>query len=128
MSPMAYARAVRLRRVHRHLPSADPRQSSVAAIANRWGLMHLGRFAAGYKGRWSTTHRFKRCAPHAEPTADRFNVHPRQFIVQITRTGRRSRHFTDRLHLTSALRTFTAEGFQRIAAGLPPNDRRFGVG
>ena len=49
MFPMAYARTVRLRRVHRHLLSADPRQSSVAAIANRWGLMHLGRFAAAYK-------------------------------------------------------------------------------
>jgi hypothetical protein len=63
-------------------------------------------------------------APPREPTAERFNVHPRQVIVQITRTGRRSRHFTDRLHLTSPLWTFAAEGFQRIAAGLPPNDRK----
>jgi hypothetical protein len=41
MSPLAYAREVRRRRVRRHLLSADPRQSSVAAIADQWGLMQL---------------------------------------------------------------------------------------
>jgi AraC-like DNA-binding protein len=46
MSPMAYLRAVRLRRAHRDLRSANPSHSSVASIAYRWGFTHLGRFAA----------------------------------------------------------------------------------
>ena len=49
MSPMAYVRAVRLRRAHRDLRSADPSHSTVAAIAHRWGFTHLGRFAEAHK-------------------------------------------------------------------------------
>ena len=49
MSPMAYVRAVRLRRAHRDLRSADPSQITVAAIAHRWGFTHLGRFAEAHK-------------------------------------------------------------------------------
>jgi transcriptional regulator GlxA family with amidase domain len=49
MSPMAYVRAVRLRRAHEELRAADPSVMSVAAIALRWGFTHLGRFAAVYE-------------------------------------------------------------------------------
>jgi transcriptional regulator GlxA family with amidase domain len=49
MSPMAHVRVVRLHRAHRDLQSADPTDSTVAAIAHRWGFTHLGRFAAAHK-------------------------------------------------------------------------------
>ncbi|WP_082964229.1 AraC family transcriptional regulator [Mycobacterium sp. E796] len=49
MSPMAYLRAVRLRRAHGELRSAHPSHTGVATIAHRWGFAHLGRFAAAYK-------------------------------------------------------------------------------
>jgi AraC-like DNA-binding protein len=55
MSPMAYIRVVRLRRAHRDLCSADPYQSTVAAIAHRWGFTHLGRFAAAHKTTYGQT-------------------------------------------------------------------------
>ena len=55
MSPMAYVRAVRLRRAHRDLRSADPCHSSVASIAHRWGFAHLGRFAAAHKTMYGQT-------------------------------------------------------------------------
>src|SRR5262249_29627469 len=49
VSPMAYLRQVRLRRVHADLRAADPASQSVAQIASRWGFSHLGRFAAMYR-------------------------------------------------------------------------------
>lgn len=49
MPPTAYVREVRLRRAHRDLRSADPANTTVAAIAHRWGFTHLGRFAAAHK-------------------------------------------------------------------------------
>jgi len=49
MSPMAYVRVVRLRCAHRDLRSANPTDSTVAAIAHRWGFTHLGRFAEAHK-------------------------------------------------------------------------------
>ncbi len=49
MSPMAYVRVVRLRGAHRDLRSANPSDSTVAAIAHRWGFTHLGRFAEAHK-------------------------------------------------------------------------------
>jgi len=55
MSPMAYVRAVRLRRAHRDLRAADPCHSSVASIAHRWGFTHLGRFATAYKTTYGQT-------------------------------------------------------------------------
>jgi AraC-like DNA-binding protein len=55
MSPMAYLRAVRLRRAHRDLRSANPSHSSVAAIAHRWGFTHLGRFAAAHESMFGET-------------------------------------------------------------------------
>ncbi|MFI6131514.1 AraC family transcriptional regulator [Micromonospora sp. NPDC051141] len=47
-SPMAFLRAVRLRRAHRDLTQARPGQT-VAGIARRWGWAHPGRFASAYR-------------------------------------------------------------------------------
>jgi AraC-like DNA-binding protein len=57
MSPMAYLRAVRLRRAHQDLRSADPDRTTVALIAHRWGFTHLGRFAAAHKTTYGQTPR-----------------------------------------------------------------------
>jgi AraC-like DNA-binding protein len=49
-SPAAYLRSVRLGQAHRELMAADPRSGqSVAEIAERWGFLHPGRFAAVYR-------------------------------------------------------------------------------
>ena len=49
-TPMAYLRRTRLDRSHQDLLDADPTQGdTVAAIANRWGYVHAGRFAADYR-------------------------------------------------------------------------------
>jgi AraC-like DNA-binding protein len=55
MSPMAYARTVRLRRAHSDLRSAHPSHTTVAAIAHRWGFIHLGRFATAHKAMYGQT-------------------------------------------------------------------------
>lgn len=55
MSPMAYLRVVRLRRAHADLRSAHSSQTTVAAVAQRWGLGHLGRFAAAYQATFGET-------------------------------------------------------------------------
>lgn len=55
VSPMAYLRAVRLRRAHDELRTADPATDSVAAIAQRWGFHHLGRFAAAHEAEYGQT-------------------------------------------------------------------------
>ena len=55
MSPMAYLRVVRLRRAHGDLRSADPSQTTVAAIARRWGFTHPGRFAAAHTTMYGET-------------------------------------------------------------------------
>jgi AraC-like DNA-binding protein len=49
LSPLAYLRQVRLRRVHDELCQADPGRTHVADVAHRWGFAHLGRFAATYR-------------------------------------------------------------------------------
>lgn len=54
-SPVAYLRHVRLTRAHDELRAADPRHTSVAEVAYRWGFAHLGRFAAVYRARYGTT-------------------------------------------------------------------------
>lgn len=51
MSPTAYARAVRLERVHQDL-TAEADCSTVTDVAMRWGFFHLGRFAQQYKDRF----------------------------------------------------------------------------
>ena len=55
VSPMGYLRAVRLRRAHDDLRAADPYTESVAAIAQRWGFQHLGRFAAAHEAEYGRT-------------------------------------------------------------------------
>jgi AraC-like DNA-binding protein len=52
-SPAAYLRRVRLAGAHRDLVAADPTAGEgVAEIAARWGFLHLGHFAAGYRERY----------------------------------------------------------------------------
>ncbi len=47
--PMAYLRRVRLHRVRDDLESAVPGSTTVESIAARWGIVHMGRFAAAYR-------------------------------------------------------------------------------
>ncbi|WP_431932634.1 AraC family transcriptional regulator [Micromonospora sp. RP3T] len=47
-SPMAFLRAVRLRRAHHDLTQARPGQT-VAGTARHWGWTHAGRFASAYR-------------------------------------------------------------------------------
>ena len=51
-SPMAYLRAVRLRRAHQSLLESDPSMTSVASVAYHWGFTNLGRFAAAHTARY----------------------------------------------------------------------------
>lgn len=50
-TPMALLRTVRLERVHADLQAARPSEN-IAAIAFKWGIVHLGRFAQDYRGRF----------------------------------------------------------------------------
>lgn len=54
-SPMGYLRDVRLRRAHEELRTSDPATTSVALVASRWGLTHLGRFARAYETKYGQT-------------------------------------------------------------------------
>ncbi|MDN3355269.1 AraC family transcriptional regulator [Actinomadura sp. DC4] len=54
MSPMAYARRVRLGKVHADLRTSDPSTVTVASLANKWGFTHLGRLAAEYRSLYGT--------------------------------------------------------------------------
>jgi transcriptional regulator GlxA family with amidase domain len=49
MAPMAYLRMVRLRRAFAALKESDPADTTVQAVAMSSGLLHQGRFAAGYQ-------------------------------------------------------------------------------
>ena len=49
MPPMTYVRDVRLRRARDLLRLADPGRTTVAQVAARCGIGHLGRFAAAYR-------------------------------------------------------------------------------
>jgi transcriptional regulator GlxA family with amidase domain len=51
-TPMNHLQQVRLTRVHETLRQADPVQTTVAAVAHRWGFAHLGRFASAYRTRF----------------------------------------------------------------------------
>jgi AraC-like DNA-binding protein len=53
-TPTEQLRHVRLSRVHDELRAADPARDTVAAVAARWGFVHLGRFAAEYRRRYGT--------------------------------------------------------------------------
>lgn len=47
--PMTYLRQVRLRRAQEALVAADRETTTVRAVAARFGILHLGRFAAAYR-------------------------------------------------------------------------------
>lgn len=51
-APMAYLQQARLNRARETLLDADPAQTTVAAVAHRWGFAHLGRFASAYRERF----------------------------------------------------------------------------
>lgn len=50
-TPMAMLRAVRLERVRHELQSSGPSRN-IADVAFKWGIVHLGRFAAEYRARF----------------------------------------------------------------------------
>jgi len=50
-TPMALLRTVRLEQAHAELKAAPPTEN-IAAIAFKWGLVHLGRFAHDYRARF----------------------------------------------------------------------------
>jgi AraC-like DNA-binding protein len=54
-TPMAYLQQTRLNRAHEMLRAADPAVLTVAAVANRWGFAHLGRFASTYRARFGVS-------------------------------------------------------------------------
>lgn len=47
--PMTYLRTVRLRSIRSELRNATPATTTVEAVAYRWGMLHMGRFAAAYR-------------------------------------------------------------------------------
>ncbi|WP_421718000.1 AraC family transcriptional regulator [Algiphilus sp.] len=51
-TPMAYLKAVRLRRVHADLQNPQSGMRNVTEAAYRWGFTHLSNFAADYKERF----------------------------------------------------------------------------
>ena len=51
-TPMGYLRDVRLERVRADLRNLGPTQTTVGAIAHRWGFSHLGRFSSSYAERF----------------------------------------------------------------------------
>jgi AraC-like DNA-binding protein len=52
-TPMAYLRELRLEQIHDELSHAEPGSVAVSSVAARWGITHLGRFAANYQRRFS---------------------------------------------------------------------------
>lgn len=51
-TPMAALRSTRLTGAHTDLLAADPRGTTVAIVARRWGWAHLSRFSAEYRARY----------------------------------------------------------------------------
>jgi AraC-like DNA-binding protein len=54
-TPLARLRSVRMERAHHDLQNAEPGNTSVAALAARWGFTHLGRFAVEYRRRYGSS-------------------------------------------------------------------------
>ena len=52
MGPSRYRDLRRMQQVHRALRSMDPPAASVLAVASRYGIRALGRFAASYRARY----------------------------------------------------------------------------
>jgi AraC-like DNA-binding protein len=48
-TPMTYLRLVRLERAQTELRTAEPRGTTVAAVAHRWGFSHVSRFSQAYR-------------------------------------------------------------------------------
>ncbi|MGW0163499.1 helix-turn-helix transcriptional regulator [Mycobacterium sp. NPDC003323] len=48
-TPTDYLRRVRLHRAHQELAAAAPHETTVGAVAKRWGFAHSGRFAVSYR-------------------------------------------------------------------------------
>lgn len=48
VTPTGYLRRVRLDYVRADLTNLHPEETTVVAVANRWGFTHMGRFAAAY--------------------------------------------------------------------------------
>ena len=51
-SPMSYLKEVRLQRVHDELKRMTQTDTTVTAVAFRWGFNHLGHFTTDYKRRF----------------------------------------------------------------------------
>jgi transcriptional regulator GlxA family with amidase domain len=49
---MTYLRQVRLSGAHEDLLTADPDDTTVTAVARKWGFGHYGRLAADYRRRF----------------------------------------------------------------------------
>ncbi|WP_345752600.1 AraC family transcriptional regulator [Microbacterium rhizophilus] len=54
-TPLEYVRNCRLDAIHRELERSSPSEASVGEVASRWGMQHLGRFAAAYRARFGET-------------------------------------------------------------------------
>ena len=50
-----------MERAHHDLQNAEPGNSSVAALAARWGFTHLGRFAVEYRRRYGVPESLASC-------------------------------------------------------------------
>lgn len=48
-TPTAYLRRIRLEHVRAELEKADSQETTVSAIALRWGFTHFGDFARSYR-------------------------------------------------------------------------------
>jgi AraC family transcriptional regulator, ethanolamine operon transcriptional activator len=64
VSPKAYLQSFRLNGVRKELRQADPADTWVIEIANKWGFWHMGQFAADYRTLFGelpskTLHRYK---------------------------------------------------------------------
>lgn len=51
-TPTEHLRRTRLARAHRQLRESDPSETTVSAVARRWGFVHIGRFARTYRARY----------------------------------------------------------------------------
>lgn len=54
-TPMAYLRRVRLDHAHRELSRARPGDTTVTAVAGRWGFLDASRFAATYRAAYGSS-------------------------------------------------------------------------
>lgn len=56
-SPLAYLRQTRMRRAHAELKAASQENTTVAAVAARWGFVNLGRFATEHRKQYGSSPR-----------------------------------------------------------------------